>query len=65
MHVVCFGAGAIGSLVGTRLALAGIDVTLVARRDHVAAIRTRGVTLETPRERVVCKLSLIHISEPT
>jgi 2-dehydropantoate 2-reductase len=55
MHVVCFGAGAIGSLVGTRLALAGIDVTLVARRDHVAAIRTRGVTLETPRERVVCK----------
>ena len=55
MHLVCFGAGAIGSLVGTRLALAGIDVTLVARRDHVAAIRTRGVTLETPRERVVCK----------
>ncbi len=55
MHVVCFGAGAIGSLVGARLALAGIDVTLVARRDHVAAIRTRGVTLETPRERVVCK----------
>jgi len=55
MHVVCFGAGAIGSLVGTRLALAGVDVTLVARRDHVAAIRTRGVTLETPRKRTVCK----------
>jgi 2-dehydropantoate 2-reductase len=55
MHVVCFGAGAIGSLVGTRLALTGVDVTLVARRDHVAAIRTRGVTLETPRDRVVCK----------
>jgi 2-dehydropantoate 2-reductase len=55
MHVVCFGAGAVGSLVGTRLALAGVPVTLVARRDHVAAIRTRGMTLETPRERVVCQ----------
>ncbi len=55
MHVLCFGAGAIGSLVGARLSLAGIDVTLVARRDHVAAIRTRGLMLETPRERVECK----------
>jgi 2-dehydropantoate 2-reductase len=53
MHILCFGAGAIGSLVGARLSLAGINVTLVARRDHVAAIRTRGLVLETPRERVV------------
>lgn len=53
MHVLCFGAGAIGSLVGARLSLAGVVVTLVARRDHVAAIRTRGLILETPRERLV------------
>ena len=55
MHVLCFGAGAIGSLVGARLALAGTDVTLLARRDHVAAIRTWGLTLETSRERLICK----------
>jgi 2-dehydropantoate 2-reductase len=55
MHVLCFGAGAIGSLVGARLSLAGVDVTLLARRDHVAAIRTWGLVLETPRERIVCK----------
>jgi len=55
MHVLCFGAGAIGSLVGARLALAGTDVTLLARRDHVAAIRTWGLVLETPRERLTCK----------
>jgi 2-dehydropantoate 2-reductase len=55
MHVVCFGAGAIGSLVGGRLSLSGITVTLLARRDHVAAVRTRGLILETPRERILCK----------
>ncbi len=55
MHVLCFGAGAIGSLVGARLSESGIAVTLLARRDHVAAIRTRGLVVETPRQRIVCK----------
>lgn len=55
MHVLCFGAGAIGSLVGARLALHGVAVTLLARRAHVAAIRTHGLTLETPRGRISCK----------
>ena len=55
MHVLCFGAGAIGSLVGARLSESGIAVTLLARRDHVAAIRTHGLVLETPRQRIVCK----------
>jgi 2-dehydropantoate 2-reductase len=54
MHVLSFGSGAIGSQVAARLSLAAVDVTLVARRDHVAAIRTRGLTLETPRARAVC-----------
>jgi 2-dehydropantoate 2-reductase len=54
MHVLCFGAGAVGSLVGAKLSLAGVEVTLVARRDHVAAIRTRGLTLEAPRKRAMC-----------
>lgn len=55
MHVLCFGAGAIGSLVGARLAESGVSVTLLARRDHVAAIRTRGLVVETPQQRIVCK----------
>ncbi len=55
MHVLCFGAGAIGSLVGARLAQSGAAVTLFARRDHVAAIRTRGLIVEGPRGRSVCK----------
>ena len=55
MHVLCFGAGAIGSLVGARLSESGVAVTLLARRDHVAAIRTRGLIIETPRARTVYK----------
>jgi len=56
MHVLCYGAGAVGSLIGGRLALSGAaSVTLLARCSHVAAVRTWGLALETPAGRVVCK----------
>lgn len=56
MHVLCYGAGAIGSLVGGRLSHSrAADVTVLARVPHVAAIRTWGLVLETPEERLVCK----------
>jgi len=56
MHVLCYGAGAVGSLVGGRLSQSGAaEVTLLARRRHVAAIRTWGLILEVPDGRVVCK----------
>lgn len=47
MKVAIFGAGAIGGYLGAKLARAGIDVTLIARGPHLAAIRDRGLTLET------------------
>jgi len=43
--VAIFGAGAIGGLVGAKLALAGADVTLIARGPHLAAVRDQGLTL--------------------
>lgn len=56
MHVLCYGAGAVGSLVGGRLSQsAAAAVTLLARRSHVAAIRTWGLILEGPAGRTVCK----------
>jgi 2-dehydropantoate 2-reductase len=55
MRVLCYGAGAVGSLVAGRLSETGAAVTVLARRSHVAAIRTWGLTLETPSGRVVCK----------
>ena len=45
MKVCIFGAGAIGGYLGVGLAQAGIDVSLVARGAHLAAIRANGLTL--------------------
>ena len=38
-RVCVFGAGAIGGFLGARLALAGEDVTCIARGPNLAAIR--------------------------
>jgi 2-dehydropantoate 2-reductase len=45
MKVTIVGAGAIGAYVGTRLALAGDEVTFIARGANLEAIRARGVRL--------------------
>ncbi len=46
LHVLVFGAGAIGSLLGHRLASAGHGVTLVGRSAYVRALREHGLILE-------------------
>ena len=46
MHVLVIGAGAIGSLLGARLALSGHKLTLVGRQPTVDAIRTGGLILQ-------------------
>ena len=45
MKVCVVGAGAIGGLLGAKLALAGEDVTLIARGAHLDAIRKNGLKL--------------------
>ncbi|MGR3913670.1 MAG: 2-dehydropantoate 2-reductase [Gammaproteobacteria bacterium] len=45
MKVCIAGAGAIGGLLGARLARAGHEVSLLARGPHLAAIRARGLKL--------------------
>lgn len=45
MRVCIFGAGAIGGLVGAELSRAGVEVSLVARGAHLAAMRAQGVRL--------------------
>ena len=52
MRFVIFGAGAIGGVVGARLHQAGEAVQLIARGAHHDAIAARGLTLETPIERL-------------
>lgn len=45
MKICIFGAGAIGGYLGAKLALAGADVSLVARGPHLEAIQKNGLTL--------------------
>ena len=50
MKICVFGAGAIGGYVAAHLAQANdIEVSVVARGEHLAAIKQRGLRLQTPR----------------
>ena len=44
MRVCIYGAGAIGGMLGFLLNKQGIDVTLIARREHYEAIKKNGLT---------------------
>jgi 2-dehydropantoate 2-reductase len=46
MRICIVGAGAIGGYLGARLALAGEQVTLIARGAHLEAIKRQGLTLQ-------------------
>jgi len=45
MKIAIIGVGAIGGYVGIRLALAGEDVTFIARGTNLEALRTHGIRL--------------------
>jgi 2-dehydropantoate 2-reductase len=47
MRIAVIGAGGIGGYFGGRLAQAGHDVTFVARGEHLQAIRTKGLSVDS------------------
>jgi 2-dehydropantoate 2-reductase len=47
VRICVHGAGAIGGLIGARLAAAGETVTLIARGAHLDALRRDGITLKS------------------
>ena len=49
MRIAVIGTGGVGGYFGGRLAQAGHEVTFVARGRHLAALRERGLTLESSR----------------
>ncbi len=53
MRYVVYGAGAVGGGVGGLLHRAGLDTTLVARGDHLAALREGGLRLRVGHEQEV------------
>jgi len=48
MKFAIVGSGAVGGYYGAKLARAGHDVTFVARGAHLAAIRARGLAIQSP-----------------
>ncbi len=57
MKLCVFGAGAIGGYLAVKLAEAGVEVSLVARGPHLAAIRANGLTLVSEGERRTVRLA--------
>ena len=47
MRVAIYGTGAVGGYFGGRLAQAGVDVTFIARGEHLAAIQEKGLKVES------------------
>jgi 2-dehydropantoate 2-reductase len=60
MKICIYGAGAIGGFLGAELALAGEDVTLIARGPHLAAMQKNGLTLIRDGERKVAKVRCLE-----
>ena len=51
MKICIYGAGSIGGIIGAHLArVKGVEVSLIARGEHLAAIRRNGLRLISPRE---------------
>ncbi len=59
MRFVVLGAGAIGGVVGGRLAQHGHDVVLIARGAHYESIRDRGLRIESPDDVVTLKIPVV------
>ncbi|MDX3097997.1 2-dehydropantoate 2-reductase [Streptomyces sp. ME01-24h] len=55
MRIAVLGAGAIGAYVGAALHRGGADVHLIARGEHLQAIRANGVRVNSPRGDFVAK----------
>ncbi|ALG82170.1 2-dehydropantoate 2-reductase [Halanaeroarchaeum sulfurireducens] len=47
MQFAIYGAGGVGGYLGARLADAGHDVTLIARGDHLAALQSEGLRVDS------------------
>ena len=62
MKIAVVGAGAIGGYLGARLALAGEDVTFIARGANLAALRASGIRLieEDGKEHAVSSVRAVQ-----
>jgi 2-dehydropantoate 2-reductase len=57
MRICVFGAGSVGGYLAGFLAQGGAEVSVIARGPHLAAIQAHGLTVETPEETVVARVT--------
>ena len=57
MKICVFGAGAVGGYLAGWLAQGGAEVSAVARGAHLAAIRARGLRVETPDTAITARIA--------
>jgi 2-dehydropantoate 2-reductase len=62
MKVAIYGAGGVGGYFGARLAAAGNEVHFIARGAHLAAMREKGLRVESGAGNVHLKAPLVHAS---
>jgi 2-dehydropantoate 2-reductase len=60
MNISVVGAGAIGGLMAAKLAAAGENVTVVARGEHLKAIREKGLVLEEGEQKLVVRVKAVE-----
>ena len=64
MKIAIYGAGAIGGYLGAQFAAAGIDVSLIARGAHLAAMKANGLKLLIDGEERVTHPRCTRIRSP-
>lgn len=66
MKICIYGAGAIGGLLGARLARSGQEVSMVARGETLARLQERGLTLVESRggKEVVTRVDVRAVADP-
>jgi 2-dehydropantoate 2-reductase len=57
MRICVFGAGSVGGYLAAYLARGGAEVSAIARGAHLAAIRSNGLTVETPDEKLTVRIA--------
>ena len=64
MRMIVIGVGPIGGIIGGRLARAGNDLTFVdVDREHVDAIRARGLQVDVPDGAFNVKIKIVYPDE--
>jgi 2-dehydropantoate 2-reductase len=65
LRYIIYGAGGVGSIIGAKLFMAGIDIVLIARGEHLAAIQHDGLHFKHPNPDTTERLRIAAVGHPS